>query len=195
MKLKSYILLTISAIFLVGCGQNLSKPKAYSGTPLPVSITKDSTQMKGAGKKYLTATVTASINTTDTTKEQRASTVIDVAYKAYEKHKDASAIYAYLYDQDLLGDPVARVSLYPKKCGMLEDSCDGIQWDLYTASNTPTQLEREALKLWEQNKSNFQVNNMTDEAALIAFIAKKLNTTSDKIGYFSYNSYENHETF
>ena len=174
----------------------VKKPDQYDLKPSLVKITENNIQMKGDNRDFLTVGIRGVIDSSKTDTANRAATAIDLAYKAYEEHQDASAIFVYLQDpQSNRMGTVARVSLYPKKCGMLENNCDGIQWDLYTANNTPSQLERKAFQLWWQYRDSYQINDMTDEDGLKAFIAKKLDVPLAQITYFSYNDYNNHETF
>ncbi|MFH0267199.1 DUF4875 domain-containing protein [Vibrio rumoiensis] len=199
MKSFSFLLATIVGLVtlsLSGCGDTVTKPQAYNAEPLPVEITENNIQMKGSDQKYLTVNIKALISPRGTTKAQRASTAIDLAYEAYEKQENASAIFVYLYDEVLPNSgTVSRVNLYPKKCGMLEDDCNNIQWDVYVSDNSPSNLEIKVTAGWWHMRDRFQKNGMTDEDALTNFIASTLKISANEVTLFNYNDYSNHETF
>ena len=185
-------------VFLFGCGPNVEIPEKYLKTPAHFEITKTDFEHKGRSGSRLAVYVDANVNA-QAAPVDRASAAFQIAVKAFEAQKMASVVYVSLHDPVVskLGGTVSRLRLTPDGCTFSKEpsDCNAAMWTLNNSSKTPTNLQTEIHKLWNEKRSEFQDDGMTNEEALKSFIANELNIKHEEVSLFNYSDYENEELF
>ena len=185
-------------VFLFGCGPNVEIPEKYLKTPTPFEITKTDFELKGKYSTRLALYVDANIQE-QSSPDERAAAAFKAAMKAFKSDTSAKIVYVSLHDPVVskLGGTVSRLRLTPDGCTFSKEpsDCNGSVWTLNNSSKTPTNLQTEIHKLWNEKRSEFQEGGMTNEDALKSFIANELNIQHEEVSLFNYSDYENEELF
>lgn len=189
---KKVLLTVISSLFLYGCGDEVVIPGQYTDSTEFANVTTEESTKNGI--KIVRAN--AEINPDGMSKEQRASTVIELARSIQEK-TDARVVYASLLDPKLKNASyVSRAQLFVAKCDFNEENCNDVQWVLEIASNTPSAKERKVSNFWWANKDAFQtLQGTTDEPALKEYISEQLNLNPTEVSLFFYENWAHIEKF
>jgi len=118
------------------------------------------------------------------TKEDRALTAIQAA-KDLQAKTDADQAYVLLAIDGLKsshGLPLATAAYTPDGKGNSGKTNSDV-WEVEASDKHLTQLEKNIVVLWENNKKNFLKEDgvLTDEKKLSQFIAKELNISVDEV--------------
>lgn len=166
-----------------------SAPAQFEGLAKVYSIENTETQRKASDRQQLILNIQMSSASTD---EERAATMVQAALDAYrEARKKPDSVAIFMRDNNaafngILSGQMGMLTLYVDGCGLLGDTCNGVHWEISVADNQqPSQKEYDVIRLWNQNRSQFQVNGMTDEKALKSYIGEQLQLSEVQV--FSYD--------
>ncbi|WP_051219408.1 DUF4875 domain-containing protein [Oceanobacter kriegii] len=79
------------------------------------------------------------------------------------------------------GRQLAQATFIPDGCGNSGQDCGGQAWQVSATDVQLTEQQISIWKAWYQERSKFQVDGLTDEAALKAHLAKRFKVTPDQI--------------
>lgn len=195
MKKQAFILLSF---FLFGCGNDIEIPEKYAKNPAKFEITRIDSEHKGSAGHRFTVYVDANVDA-QASPSQRAAAAFLIAMEAIAAQKMADIVYVTLHDpkMSIWAGSVTRLQLTPDGCTFsnAKEHCNGATWTLNNSNKTASGRQRRIDNLWHGNRADFQSRGVTDDDALIEYIAKELDITSEDVSLFNYVDYENQELF
>lgn len=137
-----------------------------------------------AGRKRLSFSITSKDSLEKSGNEGfhvRAHTAIKAAIELQRKYKCDVAFVILEINKSLSGKgySIARASFAPDNGGT--SGKDGWTWEVYSSKTPVRNDELLVLNKWYEFRSKFQSDGMTDEPALKAYLAQKLNLPEEKI--------------
>ncbi|WP_422134970.1 DUF4875 domain-containing protein [Endozoicomonas sp. ALD040] len=117
-----------------------------------------------------------------TTHEEFAQTAIRAALNV-QRSKNADVVWVYLEPSEAVagyGLAYAIANYSPDGGG--NDGSQGWTWEVSAAEKLIPEIELMVVEEWREHRGKFQVNGLTDEPALKAYLSKKLDISVQDIG-------------